>query len=414
MVLAYFLLGCLAYILSYSLYFESAAQRLFVIIFSFRYYRLLVGIVAYFLHTAVAPPKSPSLTSNDVTVIIPTVNPNGLEFLNTITSILKAGCYHIIVVVPAMLSENLPDLGEKVTFKVCPVANKRRQVSIGLQLVRTRIVFLADDHVHWPSGFIPAVLAPFENPKVGGVAMWKRVLRCKQSFFNLADFWNFIGCLYLERHNFDLTASHAIDGGLFVISGRTAAYRSSIICTEEFIEAFCNEKWLGVGPLNADDDNFLTRWLVSRGWKLGWQHGAACMETYLGDTGFKKFNSQCLRWVRTTWRSNSTSLCDGAVWKNYPWSVYAIYWTSFFNFALFTDFSLFYLCRASGWSSLGLVFWILTTKMVKPLPYFLRHPWDLIYFPGYLLFGYYHSILKLYALFTTTNTTWGSRPGLVK
>ena len=53
--------------------------------------------------------------------------------------------------------------------------------------------------------------------------------------------------------------------------------------------------------------------------------------------------------------------------------------------------------------------WIITSKLVKTMPHFLRYPRDLVYFPGYVLFGYFHSLIQLYALFTFWEMTWGSR-----
>lgn len=164
--------------------------------------------------------------------------------------------------------------------------------------------------------------------------------------------------------------------------------------------------------MNVDDDNFITRWMVNHGWQIAIQNTpGARIETTLGE--YPKFLYQCVRWVRSTWRSNLTSLLvDRTVWRTQPWCVYAVYLTSLVNFALFYDAALFYsLWRALGDSTGQIVdpetamaylgAWIFCSKMVKPLPHFRRNLDDLIYLPGYLLFGYYHSLVKLYALFTT-------------
>lgn len=78
--------------------------------------------------------------------------------------------------------------------------------------MKTSITVLCDDHVFWPHGFLPHILAPFENRNIGSVGTCKRVRRVRQGF-NSADFWNFIGALYLERQNFDVTATNQLDGG---------------------------------------------------------------------------------------------------------------------------------------------------------------------------------------------------------
>lgn len=403
-------------------------------LFIFRYLRLVVGIVSYFLHRCVSIEIVPCFSSGDVLAILPTVNPKSKELVLTMISVLEAGVGYLIVVVPQDKHAEADFFQQQELIKYlvngrlrvekCSVTNKRQQISVGLRCnskLKRPVVVLVDDHVLWPSGskFLASILAPFQDVEVGGVAMWKNGIRKTHTVFSPNDYWNFIGCLYLERHNFDITASHFVDGGLFVISGRTAAYRSEIVCSEEFIQGFCNEQWWcfgNIGTINSDDDNFITRWLVNKRWKIGWQHGPdATMVTTIGDSGFKKFNSQCLRWSRTTWRQNSKSLfSDQVVYFTQPWSAYSVFVTSFLNFALFTDASLVYL----SWSLhrhllCFMMVWIFCSKLIKTTPHFLRHPRDLVYLFPYILFGYYHSLLKLYALFTARNITWGSRPGVV-
>jgi hypothetical protein len=137
------------------------------------------------------------------------------------------------------------------------------------------------------------------------------------------------------------------------------------------------------------------------------------IETTLGT--YPKFLSQCLRWVRTTWRSNSASLfTDKTVWYTQPWCVYAVYLTSFVNFALFYDGVLAYTLLKSPIGTAKnlkyLATWIFCTKMVKLTPYhFLREPQDLIMLPGYFVFAYFHSLIKLYAGLTFWKTNWGGR-----
>lgn len=286
--------------------------------------------------------------------------------------------------------------------------------------MKTPITILCDDHVFWPRTFIPHVLAPFEDKNVGAVGTCKRVRRPLQGF-SFADFWNFIGALYLERHNFEIAATNHIDGGVFVLSGRTSAHRTAILQDPDFIHGFLNDyTFFGlVGPLHADDDNFITRWMVNHGWKICIQYSeGARIETTLGE--YPKYLLQCIRWVRTTWRSNSTSLfSDRIVWRTQPWCVYAVHLTSFVNFALFYDSALILtlwfaldhsLDKKPALTYLGL--WIFLSKLVKPFSYFWRRPQDLIYLPGYLLFGYFHSFIKLYAMFTFWVTAWGSRVGV--
>ncbi|KAM0116828.1 hypothetical protein ACP6JC_006602 [Aspergillus fumigatus] len=398
----------------------------FLHLFVFRYLRLIVHLISFWLFYHPTPvPKNPALSPSDCTIILPTVDPKNRDFEECITSCLRNTPGAIIIVtVGDQLTKLTKDIiapykrifpNTEISVRTADEANKRRQVAHGLRYVKTKITVLLDDHVVWPTErFLPTILAPFEDPKVGIVGTNKRVRRTDTGF-NIRSFWNMLGALYLERHNFEIRATNAIDNGVFVVSGRTSAHRSEILKDPKFIAEFTNERFFfGLfGPLNADDDNFITRWDVRHGWKVKIQYCPdAMIETTLGT--YPKFLSQCLRWVRTTWRSNSASLfTDRTVWYTQPWCVYAVYWTSFVNFALFYDGALAYTLLKSPLGTADnlkyLAAWIFCTKMVKLTPYFLREPQDLVMLPGYFAFAYFHSLIKLYAGLTFWETNWGGR-----
>lgn len=194
-----------------------------------------------------------------------------------------------------------------------PQANKRLQLCEAIPHVSTAITVLADDDVSWPSRILPWMLAPFEDSFMGGVGTCQRLRRDRAS--NMAErVWNFLGAIYLERRNFDISACTHMDGGLPCLSGRTVAYRTEILQDTEFMWEFTHETWRSYG-LNADDDNFITRWMVSHGWKTYVQyHEEAELRTTLENNG--KFLKQCLRWSRSNWRSNLTSMfIEKHIWR---------------------------------------------------------------------------------------------------
>lgn len=227
---------------------------IFIFLFAFRYLRLLVHMVSFWLFYRPAPvPKEPSLFPSDCTVILPTVDPENPDFIECITSCLlnKPGALIIVTVgneltkltrnIVAPFKQRFPDTS--ISVRTVLVANKRRQVAHALPFVRTKITVLLDDHVFWPSvRFLPTILAPFEDPKVGIVGTNKRVRRTDKGS-NLRSFWNMLGALYLERHNFEISATNAIDGGAFVVSGRTSAHRSEILKDFWFFTGITNDRF---------------------------------------------------------------------------------------------------------------------------------------------------------------------------
>ncbi|KAL8724884.1 MAG: hypothetical protein Q9166_007688 [cf. Caloplaca sp. 2 TL-2023] len=212
-----------------------------------------------------------------------------------------------------------------------------------------------------------------------------------------------------------------MDGGLGCLSGRTFAIRTDIIQNNDFIEKFRHEKWLGVLPLvAADDDNFVTRYLVNNGWRIGIQSAKeAELTTTLEDN--HKFLAQCVRWRRTTWRSNFTSLfIEGVIWRDQPYSTYALHLSSFNPPALIMDPLLAYLLYQSIatagpashfpgiTTSLSLFFlWLVFTKMVKFVDYFRQYPADLKFLPLVYAFSYLHGLIYFYTLLTLHKTSWG-------
>lgn len=193
------------------------------------------------------------------------------------------------------------------------IANKRLQLREAIPRTKTAITVLVDDDVTWPSTILPWLLAPFEDEKIGSVGVCQKVRRDPSAPW-WTRCWEWLGADYIERRNFEISATHWADGGTSCMSGRTNALRTRILQDPLFLEGFCNERW-GKFYLNADDDNFITRWIVNLNLKTWIQYNNECMiETTLESNS--KFLRQCLRWARSNWRSNYTTLfVDGIVWQ---------------------------------------------------------------------------------------------------
>lgn len=81
-----------------------------------------------------------------------------------------------------------------------------------------------------------------------------------------------------------------------MISGRTSALRTEILENNDFRMGYKNEMYFFglLGPLNPDDDNYCTRWVLRNGWKIHVQYSEDCkIVTPLGEP--HKFYGQVLR-----------------------------------------------------------------------------------------------------------------------
>ncbi|KAM5358180.1 hypothetical protein ACJZ2D_015522 [Fusarium nematophilum] len=342
-----------------------------------RYLRLIVHCISHWTYKSKPIPNKPSFTSKDVTVVIPTIHNAFEELRPSLQSILACEPAELILVTTHDKRKGLQRLADslahpKVRVLDTPIANKRLQVCEALPKVTTPITIMADDDVTWPSTLMPWILAPFEDPKIGGVGTCQRVRREHDVSWSTRA-WNWLGAAYIERRNFEISATHNIDGGTSCIHQ----------------------------------------------WKTWIQYEKECeIETTLENS--HKFLYQCSRWARSNWRSNWTSMVtERYVWKQQWWCTYALHIATFTSLAFAFDPLLLASCwwATAGWDLQNrryafwsqFIFMFAFTKVVKLMGLFLRNPSDVIYLPVSIVFGYFHGLVKLYALVTLNMTSWGSR-----
>lgn len=282
-----------------------------------------MNLVAVWTFKPIPPPDDPTLTSQDATIIIPTLTGCGDELQETLRTILANKPHKIILVTidanrssSEEMLKSMPASKTRIQLLSIPKPNKRRQMVRAIPEVTTEILIFVDDDVSWPRTVLAWMLAVFEkDPAYGGVVTCQRLRRAPAPLFSMQRAWDFLGALYLERRNFDCAATTHMDGGTPCLSGRTVAYRTKILQDPAFIHGFTHEEWwFGRYELSADDDNFLTRWMVNHGWEMYLQyHPEAEIQTTLEDN--PKFLKQCVRWSRSNWRSNLTTLFkEQVVW----------------------------------------------------------------------------------------------------
>ncbi|KAK2740446.1 hypothetical protein FQN57_006073 [Myotisia sp. PD_48] len=401
----------------------------FKLLFFYRYFRLVVNLIAVWTFRPIQPPDNPTLTSQDVSIILPSLEGCGKQLEETICTILKNEPYQIFLVTidanrgnAERMLRAMPASTERIQLLSIPKPNKRRQMVRGIPEVRTEITVFVDDDVSWPETELKWILAVFDkDPVYGGVTTCQRLRRNNATLFSRRRIWDFLGALYLERRNFDCAATTHMDGGMPCLSGRTVAYRTKILQDREFTLGFTNEEWwFGRYELNADDDNFLSRWMVTHGWETYFQyHPEAEILTTLEDN--PKFLKQCVRWARSNWRSNLTTLVqEQVVWYRQPWSTYAVFLTTLSPPAAVGDLCLIAFCwkGSEPWEPASrtllmqmLLLWMFVSKFIKLMGHYIRYPSDFLLLPVSVLFGYFHGLIKLYAACTLNVTTWGSRDG---
>ncbi|KAG4034261.1 hypothetical protein MFRU_003g02340 [Monilinia fructicola] len=410
-------------------FYSSPWSAVFVFLFAFKFLKVAVHLFSYtFFASYKIPPLDPTVLPSDVTVIIPSVGDFGPEFVQTVQSTLNnypakviistVGAEKLIqarrVIEHIMRMRELP--GRAVEAVAIREPSKRAQCVHASLAVKTNLIAYADDHVVWPPTFLRSVLAEFEDPGVGIVGTCKRVRRKPGNTLS-ESIRNFIACIYVERHNFEFTSTYNLDGGVGIISGRTFLVRTDIMHSLEYRQQFLSETFLGVGPINCDDDHFNTRYMLNHGWKTVFHNRPQAMvRISLGASGgWTKFSQQLLRWARSTWRSSSKVLfVNGKCWKAIPWTSYAWFVSSIVNIAIIYDPLLFISLFKSrfytpdNYAGQYLAWALLLSKLTKSWNFHMRNKQDMIWtIPVGIIFGYAHGIIRLIALLTCRDITWG-------
>lgn len=450
------------------LLYDASLSR-FALLLLCRYCRLAIGLCGHFRYGPPVTSHPVGVVPQDATIVLTTISiADNLDFDECLSTCLLNGPAKVIIVTDTAqrateaiaccknIQQRLRDSSSVMVFGAKPphevlvevvasgVADKRVQIVHGIQKTDSRILVLLDDHVFLKPRFLSAVTAVFDNPKVGICGTRKRV-RWRQASLPLPRpprhmvwhfpilfakqywlaFWNFLGIVYLTRHNFELRGTSGMDGGVFVISGRAMAVRTALVKTESFFQSFLYENvvWprlrAGLGRLGVHvseyatigDDNCVTNYISRHHLTQYLDTEDATVETNLGEPS--TFVRKCIRWRRTTYRYNMSLLYKGCVWSRWPITVWFLA-GALVNLSLFWDTAILFeftktdLCSQRTLIVLGICIYFL--KAVKLASHFRTHPSHFFLFffplPAYHCWAYFHSLLSIYSFLTCWDQTW--------
>jgi len=191
-------------------------------------------------------------------------------------------------------------------LKVMPFVHhgKRSALGAGIRHASKEILVLSDSDTNWQPGLIAAVLAPFANPKVGGVGTRQNVYQPRTSAWRRVADW-MIDVRYL-----DYVRAQGRAGAVACLSGRTAAYRRSVVLP--VLEHLEDEFFLGRRCVSGDDGR-LTWLVLASGYKTVYQSTARALSMF-PDKG-RAFLKQRLRWSRNSYRTYLTAIWKGWLWR---------------------------------------------------------------------------------------------------
>jgi parallel beta-helix repeat protein len=276
---------------------------------------------------------------------------------------------------------------------------KRAALADGIEAATSEIVILVDSDTIWERDTLPKILAPFKDPKVGGVGTRQSVLEPKTVAQRLFD-------IHLDSRYFDEMRFLAATGdAVTCLSGRTAAYRRSAVLPQ--LDGLLNETFWGK-PCISGDDKRLTHLVQAAGWSVRYQENARVFTPGAAEMG--SFLKQRLRWTRNSWRADLRALWDGWAWKKPALAfhlldrivqpVTTLIAPIYFGIALYTR----------NWRDVVILLaWWLISRGVKIAPNIRRRRSSILMLPIYVVMTWYFALLKLFALFTLNEQGWITR-----
>ncbi|MBA9006477.1 MULTISPECIES: glycosyltransferase family 2 protein [Thermomonospora] len=280
-------------------------------------------------------------------------------------------------------------------------AGKRSALGVGIRAANCELVVFADSDTWWRPGLLEAVQMPFVDPDVGGVGTQQNVYQRHTSVWRRIADW----LVNLRYH--DYVPAMGSKGGVACLSGRTAAYRRSVILP--VVDNLENEFFLGRRCI-AGDDGRLTWLVLASGYKTVHQPTARAVSMF--PSSFRAFVKQRIRWSRNSYRCYLTALWKGWLWKT-PFvtkvTVLQILLTPVtmgitLAYLLFSRLEL---------TPLGVglaVGWLLLGRGVRGWSHLRRHPGEIWLLPLLTLVVIMIALpIKLYAFVTMNKQGWLTR-----
>ena len=243
-----------------------------------------------------------------VSVVVPSYREDPDILLRCLESWLAQNPSEVILVVDVGDTEAHRRLAQvtdpRLHVLVYEHAGKRSALGVGIRAARGEIIVFADSDTWWQPGLLDAVQMPFEDPQVGGVGTQQNVYQRHTSV------WRRIADWLVNLRYYDYVPAMGSKGGVACLSGRTAAYRRSVILP--VVENLENEFFLGRRCI-AGDDGRLTWLVLSQGYKTVHQSSARAISMF--PDSFRAFVKQRVRWSRNSYRTYLTALWKGWLWK---------------------------------------------------------------------------------------------------
>jgi cellulose synthase/poly-beta-1,6-N-acetylglucosamine synthase-like glycosyltransferase len=181
---------------------------------------------------------------------------------------------------------------------------KRGALGAGVRAATGEVVVFSDSDTSWRPGLLAALQMPFVDPRVGGVGSRQHVHLPRSDLRRRVAYW------LLNTRYLDYVPAMSRRGAVAVLSGRTVAYRRSVITP--LMPALEHEVFLGRECV-AGDDGRLTWLVLASGHRT--VHQASAEADSMFPNSWAAFVKQRVRWSRNSYRTYLTALAQGWLWR---------------------------------------------------------------------------------------------------
>ncbi|HEU5028999.1 MAG TPA: glycosyltransferase family 2 protein [Spirillospora sp.] len=342
-----------------------------------------------------------------VSVVVPSYREDPEILIRCLESWLAQNPSEVIIVIDVADTEGHRRLAQvtdpRLHVLVYEHSGKRSALGVGIRAARGEVIVFADSDTWWQPGLLDAVQMPFEDPQVGGVGTQQNVYQRTTSVWRRVADW------LVNLRYYDYVPAMGSKGGVACLSGRTAAYRRSVILP--VVENLENEFFLGRRCI-AGDDGRLTWLTLSQGYKTVHQSSARAISMF--PDSFRAFFKQRIRWSRNSYRCYLTALWKGWLWKT-PFvtkvTVLQILLTPV-TMAVTLGYLIFSRI-ADNFNPIGITLalgWVLLGRGIRGWSHLKRHPGEILLLPltVFVVIGISLPI-KLYAFVTMNKQGWLTR-----
>jgi hyaluronan synthase len=278
---------------------------------------------------------------------------------------------------------------------------KRSALGVGIRAAVGEIVVLCDSDTAWKPGLLAAVQMPFLDPAVGAVGTHQNVYQRRTSIWRRIADW----LVNLRYHDYVPAMGRA--GAVICVSGRTAAYRRSVILP--VLPNLENEFFLGRRCVSGDDGR-LTWLVLASGYKTVHQSTAQALSMF--PDSLRAFVKQRVRWSRNSYRTYLT-----AFWKGWLWRVPLVSKVTVLQIlltpvtmTLALSYLLFSRLQPTPAGFGVAAAWLLAGRGVRGYSHLRRHPLEIVLLPLVAVVVVFIALpIKAYALVTMNKQGWLTR-----